>query len=151
MPSSDESKTRLCAIHVSPLQLRKRENAVAFVSHVTRRALGRQRGVHRPCHGKRPVIVLSGEGAVRCRRKDSAGPVKRTQRVIGQWHDDVWWPRLLLIRRVKRYVHGNISRPHELKPIEQQLMVHPENGRALAVAAKLKILIGDPHEPEQTR
>ena len=138
---------RACALLPS-----KREDAVAFVSHVTERGpLERsQRGIHRPRHGKRPVIVNGREGSVRGRRKDGAGPVERTQGIVGRWHDDVWWPRLLLVRRVKCYVHGNISRPHELKPIEQQLVPHLEDGRALLVAAKLKILIIDPHEPEQT-
>jgi len=128
----------------------EREDAVAFVSHVAWPTFDGKRGIHRARHGERPIIVLSREGAMRGRRKDRAGPIERTQRIVGQWHDDVWWPRLLLIRRVKRDVHWNIPRPRRLKPIKQQLVVNPENGRVLFVAAKLKILIIESHEPEQT-
>ena len=124
-PSCDESKTRLRVMHVSPfvkglnaLLPPKREDPVAFVSHVAWPTFDGKRGIHRARHGERPIIVLSREGAMRGRRKDRAGPIERTQRIVGQWHDDVWWPRLLLIRRVKRDVHGHISRPHELKSIE---------------------------------
>ena len=147
-------------MHVSPfakgvnaLLSPEREDAVAFVPHVsqvTGRALYGQRGIHRARHRERSVVVLRGEGSVRGCQPDGTGPVVRTRRIVRLRHDDDRRTRLPLVRRVERDMHGLVSRPEDLETIEQQLVVHPEDSRVLIVAVKLKILVREAHQPEQT-
>ena len=128
----------------------EREDAVAFVPHVTRRALDGNSGIYGPGHRERPVIVPGRERSMGRRGKDRAGPVERAQGVVGQRRDDSRSAGLLLVNRVKRHVRRLVARPEGLKPIEQQLVVNSEGRRASVVAVELKGVVADPHQPEET-